>query len=147
MELLPILSTLRRHKTAACLIVVEVAITSAIVCNALHLISDRIKVLDFDSGLPEAELIAVDVRGTGAPGNVDEVVTQDLQALRALPGVKNAAITNQVIYGNSSNNSDVYIDPAFKERRFQVAHYNAGEQALPTMACGCSKGATSGPRK
>ena len=43
MEIRPILSTLRRHKTAAALIVLEIALSCAIVCNALFLISERLE--------------------------------------------------------------------------------------------------------
>ena len=41
MEFRPILSTLMRHKIAALLIVLEIALTCAIVCNALFLIGER----------------------------------------------------------------------------------------------------------
>ena len=42
MEIRPILSTLMRHKTAAALIVLEIALTCAIICNALFMIGARI---------------------------------------------------------------------------------------------------------
>ena len=42
LQLRPILSTLSRHKTAALLIVLEIALTCAIVCNAVFLIVNRI---------------------------------------------------------------------------------------------------------
>lgn len=42
MEIRPILSTLQRHKTAAALIVLEVALSCAIISNALFLIGDRL---------------------------------------------------------------------------------------------------------
>jgi putative ABC transport system permease protein len=133
MDLLPILSTLRRHKTAASLIVIEVAITSAIVCNALHLISNRLELLNQDSGLPEAELLVVDVRGTGGPSNADDITAQDLQALRGLPGVKSATVVNQVVYGNNSNNSGVTLEPGDKSPPVQAAQYYGGDQVVPTM--------------
>ena len=41
MQIGPILSTLGRHRIAAGLIVVEIAITFAIVCNAIFLIAGR----------------------------------------------------------------------------------------------------------
>jgi len=41
MEIRPILSTLSRHKTAAALIVLEIALTCAILCNALFLVAQR----------------------------------------------------------------------------------------------------------
>jgi putative ABC transport system permease protein len=133
MELLPILSTLRRHKTAASLIVLEIAITSAIVCNALHLISTRLEVLHQDSGLPEAELVMLGVRSTGGAANVDDMTALDLQGLRALPGVKSAAIVNQIVYGGSSNNTGVSDKPDSGSDRVSTAQYIGGEDVLSTM--------------
>jgi len=133
MDILPILSTLRRHKTAASLIVIEIALTSAIVCNALHLISQRLDVLSHDSGLPEAELVVVPVRSTGGTADVDELTTQDLTALRQLPGVKSAAVVNQVIYGNNSSNSDVRKTEDKNGPRFLGSFYTGGEQTVATM--------------
>ena len=96
-QLPSMLSTLRRHKTAASLIVLEIALTSAIIINALHLIGNRITALTADNGVPEAELMMLAVRDTGGAGDAHEISARDLQALRALPGVKSVAIANQVI--------------------------------------------------
>ena len=86
MDLMPILSTLRRHKTAAGLIVLEIALTSAIVCNALHLIAVRLERLQAEHGLPESELVVMELRGTGAATNVDDLSAQDLQQLATALG-------------------------------------------------------------
>jgi putative ABC transport system permease protein len=133
MEFLPILSTLRRHKTAAGLIVVEIAIATAIVCNALHLIANRVALLNSDSGLPEAELIDVELRYTGGAHDPADTTAQDLRAIRALPGVRSAAVVNQVIYGDNSNNSDVGLDPHKTGVRLNASQYEAGEEGLQTM--------------
>jgi putative ABC transport system permease protein len=133
MDILPILSTLRRHKTAAGLIVLEIALTSTIVCNALHMISQRIDRLNHDSGLPESELVVLDVRSTGGPADVDELTGRDLAGLRALPGVKSAAVVNQVIYGNNSSNSDVRNGADRNGPRQSASFYAGGEQTLATM--------------
>jgi putative ABC transport system permease protein len=133
MDLLPILSTLRRHKTAAGLIIVEIALTSAIVCNALHMISQRIETLNHDSGLPENELDVLGVRSAGGQADVDEVTARDVAALRQLPGVKSGALLNQVIYGNNSSNSDVRKTADKTGPRVAASFYAGGEQAVATM--------------
>ena len=51
MEIRPILTALRRHKTAAALIVIEIALSCAIICNALFLINGRLELMDRVSGL------------------------------------------------------------------------------------------------
>jgi putative ABC transport system permease protein len=133
MELMPILSTLRRHKTAASLIVIEIALTSAIVCNALHLIGNRLTQLNNDTGLAESELVVVGARSTVSGGEADEVTAQDLAALRALPGVKAAALANQVVYGNNSNNSGVALQPGTQQGRISVSNYSASEGLVDTL--------------
>ena len=56
MDIRPILSTLRRHKTAAALIVLEVALSCAIICNAVFLISTRLQRMDRPTGMADSEL-------------------------------------------------------------------------------------------
>lgn len=133
MDLMPILSTLRRHKTAASLIVIEIALTSAIVCNALHLIATRLAVINHDSGLPENELVVVPVRSTGGSADPDALTTKDLAALRALPGVKSAAVMNQVVYGGNNNHSDVRALVDENAPRVGAALYAGGEQSVATL--------------
>ncbi len=132
-HLLPILSTLRRHRIAAGLIVLEVALSFAIVSNAVHVIGQRLGQLNADSGLPEAELLNLEVRGTRRLDNPDALSAEDLRRLRALPGVKGASLPNQVIYGNNVNVTGVNTEPDNRGQRVQAFSYNGDEQLLPTM--------------
>src|SRR3546814_11990204 len=88
MELRPILSTLLRHKTAAALIVLEIALSCAIVCNALFLIGNRIERINRVSGVAENEVVRVQLAGIGKDDNADALTRSDLALLRGLPGVK-----------------------------------------------------------
>ena len=107
MHFFPILSTLRRHRTAAALIVLEIALTCAIVCNAIFLIRDRLSRMDRPSGVAEHELLRVRMTGIGTQTDASSLTAQDLAALRAIPGVKVVAATNMVPFGNSSWNTSV----------------------------------------
>src|SRR5688572_23578804 len=101
MHFMPILSTLRRHRTAAALIVLEIALTCAIVCNAVFLIRERLARMDQSSGIVESELVRVQVTGIGTESDAKAVTEQDLVALRAIPGVKSVANANMIPFGNS----------------------------------------------
>jgi putative ABC transport system permease protein len=107
MHFFPILSTLRRHRTAAALIVLEIALTCAIVCNAIFLIRDRLSRMDRPSGVAETELVRIELSGIGTQSDGAALTAQDLAALRAIPGVKFAAATNMVPFGQSSWNNSV----------------------------------------
>jgi len=56
MEIRPILSALLRNKTGAVLIALQIALTLAIICNAVFIIHDRIVKMDRVSGFDEGNL-------------------------------------------------------------------------------------------
>ncbi|MCF5924328.1 ABC transporter permease, partial [Xanthomonas perforans] len=105
MDIRPIISTLRRHKTAAALIVLEIALACAIICNSLFLIGNRLDTLQTPSGIAEQELLSIQLDGIGPQANADARTREDLAALRAVPGVRNAVITNQIPFVNYSSNT------------------------------------------
>jgi putative ABC transport system permease protein len=111
MHFIPILSTLSRHRTAAALIVLEIAVTCAIVCNAVFVIRERLERMDRPSGLVEDELVRVQLAGIGKAADTDAITAQDLAALRAIPGVRSVAVTNMLPFGGSSWNNSVMTAP------------------------------------
>jgi putative ABC transport system permease protein len=111
MHFIPILSTLRRHRTAATLIVLEIALTCAIVCNAVFLIGDRLSRMKYESGLVEGELVEVELSGIGTKTDAAALTAQDLVALRGIPGVRSVASTNMVPFGSSSWNTSISTIP------------------------------------
>lgn len=133
MDIRPILTTLRRHKTAAALIVFEVALTCAIICNAVFLIQSRIERMNKPSGMVENELVRVGVRGINAEGDNEALTRSDLAALRSLPGVKSVTIANQVRYGDSSWNSSVNLSSDQKIPSANVSTYLGDAQFVKTL--------------
>ena len=111
MDILPILSTLKRHKTAAGLIVLQIALTCAIVCNALFLIIQRLERVNADNGFDEDALVTLSLSSMTRVENPEPQTQADLAALRQLPGVAAVTLTNQYPYGRSSNNSGVRLTP------------------------------------
>jgi len=145
MELRPILSTLRRHKTASALIVLEIALSCAIICNALFLISGRLERMDRPSGMAEEELVRVQVTGVGTDDNATARTESDLALLRAIPGVKSASIVNQVVYDGSSWNSGVNLSPDQTHITLSASIY-LGDAKLPeTMGLKLVAGRTFNP--
>ena len=102
MDIRPILSTLRRHKTASALIVFEIALSCAIVCNALFLIGTRLERMDRDTGMANDEIVRINSAGIGTNDNADAAVKTDLAELRAIPGLTFATSTKHVPFDNSS---------------------------------------------
>jgi putative ABC transport system permease protein len=114
MDIRPILSTLRRHKITALLLVLEIALTCAIVCNAVFLISQRLQRTEMVSGVAEHELMQIQVANIGKPADAKAHAQEDLALLRRIPGVTAAALVNQVPFTNSSSNTSIKLEPTQK---------------------------------
>lgn len=145
MEIRPILSTLRRHKTAAALIVVEIALSCAIICNALFLIGNRLDRMDRPSGLAEDQVVRVQLTGIGRDDNPQALTDSDLGLLRSIPGVKFASATNQVPFGNSSWNSGVKLSQEQKISTLNATTYLGDEQLLDTLGLNLVEGRRFNP--
>jgi putative ABC transport system permease protein len=132
MDIRPILSTLSRHKTAASLIVLEIALSCAIICNAVFLISQRLERMQRPTGMADSELIRINVAGIGEDENADALVKQDIAALRSLPGVEAATSLNHVPFDNSSWNSSISLQPEQPMPNLNSAVY-LGENLVHTL--------------
>ncbi|RXR02064.1 ABC transporter permease [Pseudoxanthomonas composti] len=133
MDIRPILSTLSRHKTAAALIVLEIALSCAIICNAVFLISQRIESISTTTGIAEDELIRIQITGIGQDERAMALTREDLAALRAIPGVKQAEMTNQVPLVNSSWNTSVNSQPDTKAPGPNATMYMGGPAMHETL--------------
>lgn len=92
MQIRPILAALRRHKMATLLIVLQIALTLAVVSNALFIVKTRIVHLSRPTGTDEANLFVIKNEWIGRPGvpRIDTQMRADLATLRNLPGVRDA---------------------------------------------------------
>ena len=88
----PILSALTRHKAGVFLIALQVALTLAIVANAIFVISQRVIYISRPTGIDESNIVVVDNRWVGslAPEQAQAKTAADLAMLRQLPGVADA---------------------------------------------------------
>lgn len=133
MDILPILAALKRQKTAAALIAIEIALCCAIVCNALFLIAHRLEASRIDSGMVESELIRIQTAGLGGDEDPSLRLREDLAALAALPGVKHATAVNQVPFYGSAWNTSVRLQKDDQQSVADVGAYYGDEHLLDTL--------------
>ncbi|TAL74028.1 MAG: FtsX-like permease family protein [Rhodanobacter sp.] len=130
-----ILSALARHRMAVCLLVLEIAFSCAVICNALFLISARLERMRRPTGVDEAHLVQVRVRSI-APGSAGSIMAQthtDLAALRAVPDVTHVSIVNQTLFGHSFSASGVSLSDAPKAPSITVTQYYGNAQLPGTL--------------
>lgn len=135
MQIRPILATLRHHKAGTVLIALQIALTLAIVCNALFIIHQRLTHLSQLSGLDESDLLVVQNQWVGkpTPGQIASLMSADLDTLRKMPGVDRVYASNT--YPLSNNGITYGIGHSPDKRKFVTltAIYYADENALATL--------------
>ncbi|MGH8126131.1 MAG: ABC transporter permease [Rhodanobacteraceae bacterium] len=110
MDIQPILAALRKHKIPATLVVLEIALACAVLCNAVFMIGRRVAELHMPNAVDESGLVDISVKGTD-PKLVNADIPRDLAALRRIPGVRDAAATTAVPFGKSYGTDSVAGKP------------------------------------
>ena len=111
MSVRPILAALRRHKIAAFLIVLEIALAFAIVSNAVYLVIGRLQRVDLPSGIDERNLVLLRLATAGKQNGSVASAQTDLAALRAIPGVESASAINTLPLSSSQWGLDYSLRP------------------------------------
>lgn len=143
MNLHPMIAALRKHKAGVVLIALQIAVTLAIVCNAIFIIYARIENVRRPTGLDENNLFLVTQQWVGAPSGddpagvqkLDVMLREDLNALRALPDVESVTPTNSVPLLQSSWNGAIALKPGAELRagNARTTYYFGDEQWLKTL--------------
>ena len=135
MHLGPILRAMLRNKVRFGLLALEVALTLAIVANCVSLILDARAELTRPSGFVDDELMLV----TATPFNEafreasfrDTVVDQDIAAIKAMPGVVDAANTQFLPWQGGGSSTQFRRDAKGEPLRTQI--YPADQHMLDTL--------------
>lgn len=132
MDIRPIFSALRRHKTAATLIVLEIALSCAILSNAVFLIHTRLQLMDRPTGLAEPELVRIELADPDAGDSATAQTREELVALRELPGVRNAAAVNVLPLSGRGRSLDVRRTPD-EAALFESSFYAGDVELIDAM--------------
>ncbi len=115
------------------LIGVQVALTLAIVCNALFIIGQRLDHMGRPSGMNEADTFYVSSSGFGQGFDARAAIREDLAMLRQLPGIASATTTNTVPMSQGGWNLGLSLQPHQKSSTADTAIYIVDEQGLDTF--------------
>lgn len=107
MEIRPILSALLRSKTGAFLIAAQVALTLAILGNAVYIVQDRLAISARPTGADEANTFYIRLYGFREGIDVPAMLDADLAMIRAMPGVRAVATANMAPLTQSGWNLSV----------------------------------------
>jgi putative ABC transport system permease protein len=136
MEIRPILSALMRNKTGPVLVALQVALSLAILANALFIVNERNAVAARPSGIAdEHSTFYFTVRNLNNDGAEQRLATAKRQAevLRAVSGVAAVADVSQVPLSRSGNNSSIALDRKQDRETASSSTYFSGDSLVDTF--------------
>jgi putative ABC transport system permease protein len=136
MQIKPVVAALRWHKAGTILIALQIALTLAVVCNALFIVQQRMARLLRPSGVDESSLLVIQNQWAGKPATpqIPALLAADLDTLRHVPGVADAFSSNSYPLSSTSGWSmGVRYTRDQKTPTTPSAIYFADQHALSTM--------------
>ena len=135
MEIRPILSALMRSKTGAILVAMQVALSLAILANALHIVNVRQEVAARPSGVAaEHEVFSLLARNMRPAGHNEQLALQKRQAavLRAVPGVVSVAQVSQIPLSRNGSTSGLSANRSEQKNTIPTAIYITPDTLIKT---------------
>jgi putative ABC transport system permease protein len=136
----PMISSLLRSKTGPILVALQIAVTLAIVVNALFIVVQRSEKMNRDPGIDVDNVIVTYVRGFGEDFDVVNSITNDLDLIKSIPGVVTASVLNQVPLSGSGSGTGLRTVPDETIDSVNTARYRWDENGLDALGVRLSRG-------
>jgi len=136
MEIRPILSALLRNKTGPILVAMQVALSLAILANALYIVNERRAVIARPSGLAdEHSTFYVRARNLDTDGHEQRRATfkHEADLLRAVPGVASVAQVSQMPLSQSGWNTSITVDQRQERPSTSASMYLSADSIVHTF--------------
>lgn len=133
MEIGPIWRALLRNKSSYILIALQIAVTMALMVNAIAIIQERTRLMGRPSGVDEDNIFQLFSSSFDPELEFQSMVAEDLEAIRNFPGVVNAVMSNSVPLRQGGWSQGLQTEPGADIEGTGVAIYFVDEQGIDTF--------------
>lgn len=142
MELRPILSALIRNRAGAILVAIQIAITLAIVVNAVYVTQQRVEKIGRPSGIDDQNIFSFSATGFEKDFDFFAMVREDLALMRSIPGVVDAAPMQQIPLSGSGSATGFFSLPDKKGEEAPANYFPTDEHGVNALGVRLSGGTT-----
>jgi putative ABC transport system permease protein len=136
----PMVSSMMRSKTGPALVALQIAVTLAIVINALFIVIQRVEKMNRETGIDVNNVIIVFVRGFGDDFDVIRNITNDIDLIKSIPGVVAAGVSNHIPLSGSGSGTGLRTVADEEIDAISTARYEWGEEGLDALGVELSRG-------
>jgi putative ABC transport system permease protein len=145
MAIRPILSALLRNRAGATLVALQIAITLAIIVNAVYLTTQRVTKIGRPSGVDDQNIFAFWVTTYEKDYDFQGMLREDMTMIRQMPEVIDAAPMNQVPLSGSGNSNGYYSLPDKKGENSPANTYATDDHGARALGVTLSEGRDFAP--
>jgi putative ABC transport system permease protein len=145
MEIRPILSALLRNRAGAILVSLQIALTLAIVVNAVYVTKQRVEQIGRPTGIDDQNIFSFSATGFEKDFNFKAMVRDDLAMLRQMPGIIDAAPMQQVPLSGNGSSSGFFSLPDKKGEQSPANIFPTDEHGVRALGVKLSGGTTFDP--
>jgi len=145
MEIRPIFSALLRNRAGAILVSLQIALTLAIVVNAVYVTQQRVEKIGRPSGIDDQNIFSFSATGFEKDFDFPAMVRADLDLMRKMPGVIDAAPSSHVPLSGSGSSSGFFSLPNEKGKDSPANTYWTDDHGVNALGVKLSGGTTFDP--
>ena len=142
MELRPILSALMRNRAGPLLVAIQIALTLAIVVNAVYVTKQRVEKISRPSGIDDQNIFWFPATGFEKDFVFKAMVREDLALLRQMPGIVDVAPMRQIPLSGSGSSTHFFAQPDKKGEDSSANIFPTDEHGVNALGVKLSAGTT-----
>jgi putative ABC transport system permease protein len=140
MEFRPILSALLRNRAGAILVALQIAITLAIVVNAIYHTQQRVSKVGRDSGIDDQNIFYFSAQGFEKDFDFQAMVRDDMALIRQMPGVVAATPISQLPLSGGGSSTGFFSLPDKKGKESPANYFEVDESGVDALGVKLSAG-------
>jgi putative ABC transport system permease protein len=129
----PMVSSLLRQKYAFTMLVLQIALTLAVISNGLFIVSQRLDILQRPSGIDEPNIFVLTSSGFTENFYPKASIQSDLAQLRQMPNIINAVATYSFPYSGSSDWDELQTVAGSDQNTVPAASYKLDEHGIDAL--------------
>jgi putative ABC transport system permease protein len=129
----PIISALLRAWTGPVLVAAQVAITLAVVVNALYIVKQRIDKIDRPTGMDVHDIFVIRSEGVAENFAHEATIRADLAYLRRQPAVVAVTTMDYAPLGGDGNSIGVMLQPDDQRHGIATGYYEVDEDGIRAL--------------
>jgi putative ABC transport system permease protein len=141
------ISTMLRQKYAMTMLVLQIALTLAVISNGLFIASQRLEILQRTSGIDENNTFVLTSSGFTENFNPHTSIQTDLAELRQMPNVINAVATYSFPFSGSSEWDEIQIQVGNDQNMVSAASYKLDENGIDALGLSLIAGENFSPNE